>query len=51
MKEYKEIFANNAIKNNMENDSFFYIWKHSLIEFFAVEIKKKTKNMQKLRIK
>lgn len=43
MKEQKEIFANNAIKDNMENDSFFYIWKYSLIEFLAVEIRKKSK--------
>lgn len=43
LKEQKEIFENNAIKDNMENDSFFYIWKHSLIEFLAVEIRKKSK--------
>ncbi len=43
MKEQKEIFANNAIKDNMENDSFFYIWKHSLIEFLTAEIRKKSK--------
>lgn len=43
MKDQKEIFSNNAIKDNMENDSFFYIWKHSLIEFLAVEIRKKSK--------
>lgn len=43
MKEQKEIFANNAIKDNMENHSFFYIWKHSLIEFLTAKIRKKSK--------